>query len=51
MMVDVDRRSDEELLDSAGEDGAAFAVFYRRYERLVLAFFARSVGVGSLLLI
>lgn len=48
MMMAVDRRSDEALLANAGADDAAFAVFYSRYERLVLAFFVRSVGNGAL---
>lgn len=48
MMMAVDRRSDEALLASAVVDDAAFAVFYRRYERLVLTFFVRSVGGGAL---
>lgn len=43
-----DRRSDEELLLAAVSDDAAFSVFYRRYEQLVLAFFVRSAGRGEL---
>jgi RNA polymerase sigma factor (sigma-70 family) len=43
-----DRRSDEELLGAAAGDDEAFAVFYRRYERLVLAYFVRAVGGGEL---
>jgi len=43
-----DRRSDEELLIAAVSDDAAFSVFYRRYEQLVLAFFARTAGRGEL---
>ncbi|MGH2881889.1 MAG: RNA polymerase sigma factor [Solirubrobacteraceae bacterium] len=43
----MERQSDEALLARAGEDEAAFAVFYRRYERPVLAFFVRAVGRGE----
>jgi DNA-directed RNA polymerase specialized sigma24 family protein len=43
-----DRRSDEALLGAAAADDKAFAVFYRRYERLVLAYFVRAVGGGEL---
>lgn len=36
--------SDVALLRAAGDDPAAFAVFYRRYERLVLGWAMRRVG-------
>lgn len=44
-----DATGDEQLLRrAAAGDDDAFAVFYRRYERLVLASFARTVGRGEL---
>lgn len=36
--------SDDELLAAAYRDREAFTAFYRRYERLVLAFFLRRTG-------
>jgi len=44
----MDRRTDEELLCVAFEDGDAFAVFYGRYERPVAGFFVRATGSGEL---
>ena len=44
----IDRLADDELLRASIDDDAAFAVFYRRYERLVLGFFVRAVGRGEL---
>lgn len=44
----LDRRPDEALLARARADEAAFAVFYRRYERLLMAYFAGMVGRGEL---
>jgi RNA polymerase sigma factor (sigma-70 family) len=35
--------TDAQLLHAAGEDPAAFAVFYERYEALVVAYFVRRV--------
>ena len=43
-----DSRSDEALLALAFQDEGAFAEFYRRYERPVVAFFVRAVGSGDL---
>lgn len=42
-----DRLSDEELLDASKADDAAFAVFYRRYERPVVGYLVRAVGHGE----
>ncbi len=48
-MVVRDRdRSDEELLRDPSGDPEGFGVFYRRHERLVLAFFVRATGRGDL---
>ena len=40
--------SDEQLLAAAVGDGDAFAAFYARFERRVIAFFVRAVGRGDL---
>lgn len=37
-------RSPEDLLEAGSEDPAAFAAFYRGFERRVLAFFVKAVG-------
>lgn len=42
-----DRLSDEELLDASKADDAAFAVFYRRYERPVVGYLVGAVGHGE----
>ncbi|MGA9284809.1 MAG: RNA polymerase sigma factor [Solirubrobacteraceae bacterium] len=42
--MDLSRCSDEELLEIGLEDAQAFAVFYDRYERPMLAFFRRATG-------
>src|SRR5579871_4951343 len=42
-MEDLDPRTDGELLVAARQDPEAFAVFYRRHVRGVLAFFRRRV--------
>ncbi len=39
---------DERLLADAADDEDAFAAFYARYERRVVAFFVRAVGRGDL---
>lgn len=39
--------SDENLLDEALTSPEAFAAFYRRYEAVLLAYFARRVGRGD----
>ena len=39
---------DEHLLIRTPEDAEAFAAFYRRWERPVLAYFARRTGAGDL---
>ena len=47
LTVDVrawETESDDRLLVAAAADPAAFAVFYRRYERPMLAFFMRRTG-------
>lgn len=41
-------RSDEALLRAADTDPDAFAAFYARYERPVVAFFVRATGSGEL---
>jgi len=38
MEAPFERRSDHDLLGAAADEAEAFAVFYRRYERLVLGF-------------
>src|SRR5665213_2250669 len=43
-MADLDRESDDRLLAAAAEDAAAFSGFYRRYEPVMLTYFARRVG-------
>jgi len=47
-MEQVREPSDEQLLASALYDEDAFASFYARFERPVLAFFVRAVGRGDL---
>ncbi len=41
-------QSDDRLLAAAARDADAFAAFYRRYERAMLAFFHRRTGDGEL---
>lgn len=41
------RPTDEDLLREALASPEAFAAFYRRYERVMLAYFARRVGRGE----
>jgi RNA polymerase sigma factor (sigma-70 family) len=47
-MKGFDRRSDEELLVAVCRDRDAFARFYARYERPVVAFFMRATGSPEL---
>jgi RNA polymerase sigma-70 factor (ECF subfamily) len=42
-MQGIDPRTDGELLVASREDPQAFAIFYRRHERPMLAFFRRRV--------
>lgn len=46
-MADEDRRSDAELLAATPRDPDAFAVFYRRHVRMVLALVARRADPGD----
>jgi RNA polymerase sigma factor (sigma-70 family) len=46
-MTDGDRRSDAELLAETPRDPDAFAVFYRRHVRMVVAFVARRAEPGD----
>ncbi|MGP0100662.1 MAG: RNA polymerase sigma factor [Solirubrobacteraceae bacterium] len=46
-MVATNEPSDEQLLVAALHDEDAFAAFYARFERPVLAFFVRAVGRGE----
>lgn len=47
-MSELDVRSDEELLEATGGEPAAFAVFYRRYARVVLGCAMRRLGDAEL---
>lgn len=47
-MSGFDARSDEELLQATGREPAAFATFYRRHARLVLACAVRRLGDAEL---
>jgi len=47
-MSGFDERSDEELLRATRDEPAAFAVFYRRHARMVLACAARRLGDAEL---
>src|ERR1700761_2011554 len=40
--------TDEDILLAAADDPAAFADFYRRYERLILGYFRRRTGDSEL---
>ena len=44
MVGDLNDATDFELLQLSGSDGEAFAVFYRRYERVVVGWLMRQTG-------